>query len=633
MTALDVLKKYWGHEAFRHPQQEVIDAFLAGRDVLAILPTGAGKSVCFQVSALLKPGLCLVVTPLIALMQDQVQALRRRGIDALAIHAGLNRAEIDIALDHAVYGKQKFLYVSPERLQTEIFKERFKKMNVNLIAVDEAHCISQWGYDFRPPYLVIHELRDLQPGVPFMALTASATAQVATDIVDKLSLKKPATFQVSFARENLSLVVRKTEAKEKQMLEILRKVPGAAIVYVRSRKATEAQAKLLTRQRIGATFYHAGLPADERTRRQRAWLDNEVRVIVATNAFGMGIDKPDVRTVIHLDLPENLESYYQEAGRAGRDGRRSYATVVFHEADARALRAKTELAQPNLDDLRKIYQALANYYQLALGSGQGEAFDFDLDAFAKRFGLKGAAAHAALKKLEEFGLIELNEAFHRPSRIHFSADQKQLYEFQVANARFDPLIKLLLRLHGAVLFSDFVVFSENQLAHALKTTLPDVRQALQKLHDQHLLVYEAASDSPQVVFVLPRQDARHLPIDHAELTRRRQLHLDKMEAMIAYATQESQCRMQRIQAYFDEPTYARCGICDLCLQRKKTDHLAILNDYTGQVNYLLHQKPMGVEELEQAVSPRDKDLFIEAVRELVDAGTIAYDDHWVLHKK
>ncbi|MBS1508953.1 MAG: RecQ family ATP-dependent DNA helicase [Bacteroidetes bacterium] len=633
MTSHDWLKKYWGHSAFRAPQEEVIEASLAGKDVLAVLPTGAGKSICFQVTSLMKEGVCIVVTPLIALMQDQVQQLKRRGIAATAVHSGLNSREIDIALDNCVYGKEKFLYVSPERLQTEMFVERFKKMNVNLVAIDEAHCISQWGYDFRPPYLLIASLRELKPGVPFMALTASATKLVRNDIVEKLQLKSPSVFLKSFARENLSLVVRKTETKEKKLLEILRKVPGPGIVYVRSRKATEVIAKLLVRNSISATFYHAGLPADERLNRQQQWISNEVRVMVATNAFGMGINKADVRTVVHLDLPESIESYYQEAGRAGRDGKRSYATVIYHEADVLSLRHKTELAQPDLDYLKTIYQALANHFQLAEGSSQGEAFDFDLDRFSKQYNFSPAAVHPALKKMEEFGLIQLNEGFHRPSRVHFSMDKKRMYEFQVANARFDPIIKMMLRLYGAELFSDFVVISETNLASGLKLSLPEVKLELQKLHRLQLLIYEPASNAPQVVFVLPRQDADRLPIEKKEMDRRRDLHLQKMESMIEYAEQNHRCRMQLIQEYFDEVTYQTCGICDVCLEKKKSTNLTLFSDYSEQIAYLLNQKPMPVDDLETAVAPRDKELFVEVVRELVDAGTIYYDDHWILHKK
>ncbi|MFM9840456.1 MAG: ATP-dependent DNA helicase RecQ [Cyclobacteriaceae bacterium] len=633
MTAEEVLKKYFGYSSFRSPQAEIIQSVVDQKDVVAILPTGGGKSICFQVPALMMEGLCLVVTPLIALMQDQVQQLKQKGIAAIAIHSGLSHREIDILLDNCIYGQQKFLYLSPERLQTELFQERLKKMKVNLIAVDEAHCISQWGYDFRPPYLQIAELRELKPSVPIIALTASATKQVKEDIIDKLKLIKPEVFQISFARENLSLVIRKTETKEKKLLEILSKVPGSAIVYVRSRKATEALAKLLQKNKIASTFYHAGLNHQERSVRQDEWVKDRSRVMVATNAFGMGINKANVRTVIHMDLPEDIESYYQEAGRAGRDGKKSYATLIFHEVDAQSLRHKVEQSQPGLEYIKKIYQALANHYQLAEGSSQGESYDFDLEQFSKKFSLKPLAVYPALKKLEEVGLILLNDGFYRPSRIHFSIDKKKIYEFQVAQARFDPIIKMLLRLYGGELYADFIVISESQLAGAMKYSLHEVKLELQQLHQLQLLVYEPASDSAQVTFVLPRQDAERLPVNRAMMEARRELHFNKMEAMIGYAEQSHRCRMQVIQEYFDEVTYTTCGVCDVCIDRRKKQDRTVITDYQNQVIYLLNQKPVLVEELEELVAPKDHDLFVEVVREMVDGSKIYYDDSWTLHLK
>lgn len=632
-TPESILKQYWGYAQFRSPQDEIIQSVLTGNDTLAILPTGGGKSVCFQVPALIKEGVCLVITPLIALMQDQVQQLKDKGIAAIAIHSGMSRREIDILLDNCIYGQIKFLYLSPERLQTELFKERVKKMNISLVAIDEAHCISQWGYDFRPPYLLIYELRDVHPDVPFIALTASATELVRKDIITHLHLKSPALFQKSFARDNLSLVVRKTENKEKKLLEILRKVPGSTIIYVRSRKATVDVAKFLVKQRISATFYHAGLSHTDRATRQSEWIANRARVMVATNAFGMGINKTDVRTVIHLDLPENLESYYQEAGRAGRDGKKSYATIIYHNLDVESLQTKVEQSQPELSYLKKIYQALANYYQLALGSSGGESFEFDLEDFSKRFDLKSASVYAALKKLEEEGLIQMNESFYQPSRIHFNVDKKRLYEFQIANARFDPFIKTLLRIYGGELFSEFVTISENQFAKTNHMTDGEVRTALDQLHKMQLLIYQPATDKPQITFLLPRQDADHLPIDKKHLEERRQLHLSKMNSMIEFTTQTHRCRMQVIQEYFDEVTYNNCGICDVCVDRKKKENLASLKDYREQILYLLQQKMMTVEELEVAVNPKDNELFIEVVREMVDEDLIEYDEFWTLRKK
>jgi ATP-dependent DNA helicase RecQ len=632
-ASADILKQYWGYAQFRSPQDKIIDAVLNKQDTVAILPTGGGKSICFQVPALMQEGICLVITPLIALMQDQVKQLKQRGIAAVAVHAGMHHREIDITLDNCIYGQQKFLYLSPERLQTDLFKERVKKMKVNLVAIDEAHCISQWGYDFRPPYLKIAALREIHPEVPFIALTASATAQVKADIIDKLQLKQPAVFQKSFARDNLSLVVRKSELKEKKLLEVLRKVAGPAIVYVRSRKATVVLATFLKKNSISATYYHAGLTHAERTTRQEEWITNRCRVMVATNAFGMGIDKADVRVVIHMDLPENLEAYYQEAGRAGRDGKRSYAAILYHDSDLDSLKLKVEQAQPALAVLKNTYQALANFFHVALGSSQGESFDFDLEVFCKKLNLKSTEVYPALKKLEEFGLIEFNESFYRPSVLHFSFDNKKLYEFQVAHARFDPLIKALLRLYGGELYSDFTTISETQIAQMMRLTVGAVKLELEQLHNLQVLVYEPVSDSPKITLVTARQDAAKLPIDIKEFERRRTLHLNKMEAMLAYTAQTHRCRMQLIQEYFDEKTDVNCGRCDVCIGKRKKENTALFKDYEQQVNYLLTQKPMTVDELELAVDPAEKEVFIEVIREMVDSEELYYDEVWVLHRR
>ncbi|MBX2898168.1 MAG: RecQ family ATP-dependent DNA helicase [Cyclobacteriaceae bacterium] len=632
-TPSDILKQYWGYTQFRSPQEKIIEAVVNKQDVLAILPTGGGKSICFQVPALMQEGICLVITPLIALMQDQVKQLKQRGIPAVAVHAGMHHREIDITLDNCVYGQQKFLYLSPERLQTDLFKERVKKMKVSLVAIDEAHCISQWGYDFRPPYLQIASLREVHPNVPFIALTASATEQVKADIIEKLKFRQGVTFQKSFARDNLSLVVRKSELKEKKLIEILRKVPGSAIVYVRSRKATVVLATFLKKNSISSTFYHAGLTHAERTTRQEEWITNRCRVMVATNAFGMGIDKSDVRVVVHMDLPENLEAYYQEAGRAGRDGKRSYAAMLYHDSDIDSLKLKVEQSQPPLAVLKNTYQALANFFQVALGSSQGESFDFDLEVFCKRLNLKSIEVYPALKKLEEFGLIEFNESFYRPSVLHLTFDNKKLYEFQVAHARFDPIIKALLRLYGGELYTDFTAISETQVAQMLRLTAGAVKLELEQLHNLQVLVYEPVNDSPKITFVTARLDAARLPIDMAEFTRRRNLHLEKMIAMTNYTTQNHRCRMQLIQEYFNEITDSICGRCDVCIEKHKQENTALFNDYAQQINYLLTQKPMTVDELELAVDPSEKEVFIEVIRELVDSAELYYDEVWVLHKK
>jgi len=612
-------------------QEEIIGAVLEKKDTLALLPTGGGKSVCFQVPGLLFNGLCIVISPLIALMKDQVEQLRKRGIPAVAIHSGMRREQIDILLNNAIYGDIKFLYVSPERIQTELFAARVRQMNVGLIAVDEAHCISQWGYDFRPPYLRIASLREIFPDVAVIALTASATAQVQLDIVEKLSFREGyATFQQSFARNNLSFVVRKTENKDAKLLEILRKVKGPAIIYVRSRKACKEIARWLGRKQILSSFYHAGLSFEERTKRQDEWIRDDTRVMVATNAFGMGIDKPDVRLVVHLDVPENLESYYQEAGRAGRDGQRAFAVILYQDADITNLRVKVQQGQPEFSYLKTLYQALANYYQLAVGSAEGESFDFDMQAFCERFQLNAIEVFNGLKKLEEEGLLQFNESFYSPSTVHFTIDHTKLYEIQVANATFDPLIKMMLRLYGGEIFSGFVRIDEAVLAKGLKLLRPDVVDMLSHLHELRALMYIPAKDKPQVTFVLSRQDAQYLPVDRSRLDARRALVLEKMNAMIGFAETSFRCRMQFIQDYFGEETEATCGICDICIGKRKKDNILAFEKLREDVLRIIKNNTWSIEHLEKEAAPKDRELFVDVVRELLDEGVLAYDKAWRL---
>ncbi len=632
-TPINILQQYWKHGQFRPLQQDIIESVLSGKDTLALLPTGGGKSVCFQVPALLMEGICIVVTPLIALMKDQVGQLKKRGIDAIAIHAGMSRQEIDILLNNCIYGSIKFLYVSPERLQTELFSVRVKQMKVSLIAVDEAHCISQWGYDFRPPYLQISLLREVIPSsVPIIALTATATAQVSADIINKLAFRKGySIFQKSFARENLSFVVRKTENKERKVLEILQKVKGTAIVYVRSRKGTQEVAAFLMKNKINTSFYHAGLDFNDRAKRQDEWIQNKVRIMVATNAFGMGIDKPDVRTVVHLDLPENLESYYQEAGRAGRDGLRSYAAILYQDADVANLKRKVEQSQPEPAFLKKIYQSLANYFQLAVGSSEGESYDFELQTFCERFNYHSTEVYAALRKLEEEGLILFNESFYRPSQLRICFDKGALYQFQVANAAFDPMIKMLLRLYGGELFAGFVLVSEADLTRALKLKYNELIKSLLHLQELGVIEYQPVKDKPQVTFVLARQDADQLPLDYKRLAERKQLIEGKMNAMVSYVTSDHRCRMQMIQDYFNEDTFKTCGICDVCINKRKAESGEGFDDIKKEVLTLVRKKAITVEQLEDEIAPRDHELFVDAVRELVDDGIVKYDDGWKLN--
>jgi len=630
-TPISILNRYWHHSQFRPLQEDIVNAVLNGRDTLALLPTGGGKSVCFQVPALIREGICIVITPLIALMKDQVEQLKSSGILAVAIHSGMSRSEIDILLDNCIYGSVKFLYVSPERLQTELFIERARQMKVGLIAVDEAHCISQWGYDFRPPYLQITSLRELKPQVPVIALTATATLQVKDDIMQKLAFREPAgIFQRSFARDNLSFVVRKTENKEKKLLDILQKVKGTAIIYVRSRKATQQIAEWLSKRNIPASYYHAGLSFEERSKRQEDWIQNRSRVMVATNAFGMGIDKPDVRLVVHLDLPENLESYYQEAGRAGRDGVKSFAVILYQEADVVNLQFKTEQAHPSPETLKKVYQALANYYQLAVGSSGGESYDFDLHDFAERFHYNQQEVYIALKKLEEEGLIQFNESFYNPSHLFIPVDKTKLYEFQIANARFDPVIKMLLRLYGGELFADFVKISESYLAKGLKISEKEMISILKHLNEMKIVSYQPLKDKPQITFVLPRQDVDRLPLNIKRLEERKKLTTDKMQAIVTFATTTHRCRMQIIQDYFGEDTFAECGLCDVCIEKRKHDNRAAFDDIRSEIITILRGASMTIEQLEEQIEPANRELFADAVRDLVDEGILQYDDAWQL---
>jgi ATP-dependent DNA helicase RecQ len=630
-TPLSILQHHWKHNQFRPLQKDIIDAVMDSKDTLALLPTGGGKSICFQVPAMLREGLCVVITPLIALMKDQVEQLKKREILAVAIHSGMSRQEIDMLLDNAIFGGMKFLYVSPERIQTELFVERFKQMKVGLIAVDEAHCISQWGYDFRPPYLKIVSLREIKPEVPVIALTATATVEVRNDIMEKLLFRKDAqVFQQSFARENLSFVVRKTENKEKKVLEILQKVKGSAIIYVRSRKATQEFARWLNKKNIKSSFYHAGLSFEERTSRQDEWISNKSRVMVATNAFGMGIDKPDVRIVIHIDVPENLEAYYQEAGRAGRDGQRSYAVILYQDADILNIQSKTEQSQPSPEFLGKIYQCLANYYQLAIGSAAGESYDFEMYTFSEKFQLNPVQVYNGLRKLEEEGIIQFNESYYNPSALHLLLDHNALYQFQVAHAKFDDLLKMLLRLYGGEIFSGFIKISEDYLAKALKLPARDVIANLKHLHELGIVYYAPVKDKPQLTFILPRQDAEKLPIDRKRLEERKKLILGKLNAIVGFVENAFRCRMQLVQDYFNETTYKTCGICDICIEKRKKENVKVYDILKREIITVAKEKPISLEALEQHIAPKDRELFIDVVRELVDEGRLEYDKVWRL---
>ncbi|WP_421939474.1 RecQ family ATP-dependent DNA helicase [Pedobacter sp.] len=624
MTAIEILQKYWGYPAFRPLQQEIITSALDGKDSLALLPTGGGKSICFQVPALVKEGICIVVSPLIALMKDQVENLKAKGIEAIAIYAGMGKREIDILLDNCIYGKIKFLYLSPERLLSDLVRTRISYMNVNLIAVDEAHCISQWGYDFRPPYQQIAKLREILPDVPVLALTATATAFVRQDIVEKLEMKDPQIFVKSFARDNLSYVVFNKEDKYKKLIEICNNVKGTGLVYVRNRRETAEVANFLIRNQIKADFYHAGLERDSRFKKQEDWKQNKTRIMVATNAFGMGIDKADVRFVVHLDLPESLEAYYQEAGRAGRDEKKSYAVLLANQADVEGLESRYIDSFPSPDEIRKIYHYLGNYFQLAFGAGEGLTFTFDVADFCKRFNISVLKTLSGLKFLEHDGYITLSESVFLPSRLMFTASHEDVYRFQIENRAYDSLIKTILRSHGGA-FDGFVKISEADIAKKTGASYKDVIAVLNKLQAIDLLNYIQQTDQPQLQYVRARVDMDHFDLDVKYLSLRKEILLKQIEAVVGY-TMSGSCRSVQLLAYFDEPNATKCGVCDVCIAEKKNETAAGVEDEIDyEIASLLQQNPLTLDELISGIKNGSENERLDAIRELLDAGKIKTD--------
>jgi ATP-dependent DNA helicase RecQ len=621
MTIHEILKQYWNHQNFRPLQEEIISAVLEGKDALALLPTGGGKSVCFQVPALAMPGICLVISPLIALMKDQVENLQAKGINAMSIVSGMSRREIDIALDNCIYGDVKFLYMSPERLLSELVQERIKYMKVNLIAVDEAHCISQWGYDFRPSYLHIAELRNLHPQVPILALTATATANVRVDILEKLQLKNPEVFQKSFERKNISYLVEYEENKLRRMLQVARGAKGSGIIYVRSRKDTFELAKFLNENGLRADYYHAGLSSDLRSSKQQNWKKNVTDIMVATNAFGMGIDKPDVRFVIHRDLPESLEAYYQEAGRAGRDEQRAYAVLLYNTADRVLMEKKFEASYPTLDEMKQVYHYLANYFHLAYGAGAGHSFDFDLKDFCSRFKLDAIKTLNALKFLEQDEYLSVNESVFLPSRFRFEVMNEQLYNFQIQNPAWDPFIKVLLRSYGGA-FDHYINIREFDIAKRTGTTVQMIIDNLNQLQDFGVLNYLPQTDKPQITYLKPRQNGANMLISINYINERKQLYREKMEAVFNY-TEASQCRSQLLLAYFDEHDAPKCGICDICLQEKRQNNKQeIAEKLTTEIIQQLTSSPLTLDQLITAISGNHPNDKLDAVRVLLDAGKV-----------
>ena len=614
----NILVKYWGYSAFRSMQEEIILSVLDGRDTLALLPTGGGKSICYQVPALTKEGICLVISPLIALMKDQVENLKKRGIKAAAVHSGMHPKEIDIAINNSVFGDLKFLYVSPERLESESFRRNMEKMNINLLAVDEAHCISQWGYDFRPPYLNIAEIRPLLNDAPILALTATATPEVVEDMQEKLQFREKNAISKSFERKNLSYVVFHEEDKGGRILKIINNVKGIGIVYVRNRRKCREVSDFLNKQGVKTTFYHAGLEQRIREHRQDEWMKDKKQVIVATNAFGMGIDKPGVRFVVHYDLPDSLEAYFQEAGRAGRDGKRAYAVLLFEEADIRNAKQNLSLSYPEAEVIRSVYTALGNYLQIPVGGGGEQQFDFDLQEFSTRYRMNSATVFSALRIIEKEGLLLLGNELERPSKIMFNINHSELYTFQVENPGYDAFLKLMLRSYGGV-FNEFVNIHEKELAKRTGTTDDKIMAMLQRLQQLGLLTYVARSSKPQILFIQDRIDSNSLNLSNENYGSRKQSALKRMQSVLDYIQSANHCRSQLLLKYFGEREMQRCGICDVCLDRNKINVSELeFNKVLEIIKPALKEKPQALNELLFIAKNFPEDKVINVVMWLVD---------------
>lgn len=621
MTIHHILSKYWGFTKFRPLQEDIIQSVLDGKDTLALMPTGGGKSLCFQVPALLKPGICIVVSPLIALMKDQVENLKEKGIKAIAVISGMGKREVDIALDNCIYGDIKFLYLSPERLLSELVRVRLSHMQVSLIAIDEAHCISQWGYDFRPSYLHLSELREIHPNVPILALTATATERVAADIQLKLNFKQAQIFRKSFERKNLSYLVYNEENKYKKLFSIAKNVKGTGIVYVRNRRETQEVARQLTMQGISADFYHAGLDTPLRMKKQTAWKKSEVKVIVATNAFGMGIDKSDVRFVVHLDLPESLEAYYQEAGRGGRDEKKAYAILLYNHSDVFQLKNRFEQQYPSIEEIKQIYHHLGNYYQLAFGAGEGLSLEFDLADFCSRFKLDPFRTLHALKFLEHDEYIALTETVFLASRVQVLSGSADLYRFQVEQPAYDQFIKVLLRSYGGI-FDQLSAVKESDLGKRLGINRNEVVKILHKLQTLQIINYIEQTDKPHLLFIKPRVDTLHLLIDRRYHEDRYQIHQLQVESIINYAV-NNKCRSQQLLNYFNEAHAPICGVCDVCLENKKASKKAGNSDeIVKSILNELSKKPLHLSQLIESLHNGNDNEKLNSIRMLLDAGTI-----------
>ena len=614
------LHKYWGYSEFRLGQEAIIHSVMEGRDTLALMPTGGGKSLTYQVPTLAREGLCIVITPLIALMKDQVDRLKRMGVNAVAIHSGLSYTQIDIALDNCVYGDVKFLYVAPERLATEAFRLRVQRMNVSLLAVDEAHCISQWGYDFRPSYLRIAEIRKMLPDTPILALTASATKMVADDIMARLGFVEQNIIRSSFARPNLSYAVRHTDDKTEQLLRVIHNVQGAGIVYMRSREGCEQLAAELQKQGISASYYHAGLPHAERSIRQEEWTEGKVRIMVATNAFGMGIDKADVRFVVHYTMCDSLESYYQEAGRAGRDGKRSYALLLVSSDDDSKIVKHFNAEFPPLEDIKSIYEKICDFIQVAVGDGYQASFLFNIHDFCRREHLYIGKVRAALKLLEQNGYMTLTEEMENPARILFCVSRDELYRIRVGRNELDHIIRTILRLYDGI-FTEFRSINEQVIASSSGYTIEKVKELLKRMWQMRIIRYIPSNSSPILFMNEERLPTKDLYISPDTYLHRKNLMAERFENMRLYASSESECRSVTLQRYFGDDQAEACGSCDVCLanrrrQRNDTEQIA------KSIMELLQGEPMDVRELCRHIKV-DPERVATVVDKLKEEGKIS----------
>lgn len=616
-----ILLKYWGYSHFRPLQKDIIESVCAGNDTLGLMATGGGKSITFQVAAMQMEGVCLVVTPLIALMKDQVDNLTSRHIKAVAIYSGMSFDEIEIAINKCVWGNYKFLYVSPERLKTERFQESMSQMKICLITVDEAHCISRWGYDFRPSYLEVATIREQLPNVPVLALTATATPDVVEDIMDKLQFKKRAFFTSSFERKNLTFLVREKDDKVGYMLTIAEKVRGVGIVYVRNRNKTREVAQLLQRKGYNADYYHAGLSPEERTFKQNKWKASNNMVMVCTNAFGMGIDKADVRFVVHLDLPESPEDYFQEAGRAGRDGKPAFAVLLFSKEDVDRLVNSLDDKFPEIDAIKRVYDALGNYFQIPVGSNLGSSYDFIISDFCQKFKLDILPTFNAIKVLEQEGFLELSEAMEVFSKVKFAIERDDLYKFQVSNKQFDTFIKLILRTYTG-LFTDYTKIDEYKLASIAKSEASVVRKYLEVLSNANIIHYFPARKNPIIVYTTDRIDRDRLAINKKEYEARKQRYIKRIEAMVNYARTATKCRSEMLLSYFGEKNISRCGNCDVCRKRNELSLSSYAFDVVlKEIKILLKAEELGIRDLVVRLD-QSEDTIMKLVQFLLDGNKI-----------